>query len=76
MNSRLQTLTAAQLRNIIIVEMRKFAMALEYGSTFSDLQEMREYIKEVADLLTIKEKEEFAKTGVEISPQSNIKVSA
>ena len=74
MNSRLQTLTAARLRSITIVEMRKFALALEYGSTFSDLQEIREHIKELDDLLIVKEKEEAMQTSVEIPPQSDFKV--
>ena len=58
MNSQLQTLTAAQLRTIIIHEMRKFALALEYGSTLSDLQEIKENITELSDLLTKKENDE------------------
>ena len=58
MDSRFQDLTAAQLRTIIIHEMRKFALALEYGSTISDLQEIREHIKQLADTLAVREKEE------------------
>ena len=59
MNSRFQHFTAAQLRTIIIHEMRKFALALEYGSTISDLQEIREHIRQLADTLAVKEKEEY-----------------
>lgn len=59
MNNRLQNLTTAQLRTIMIHDMRKFALALEYGSTISDLEEIREHIKLLADLLAAKEKEEL-----------------
>jgi hypothetical protein len=58
MHSTLKNLSAAQLRTIFINEMKKFALALEYGSTVSDLQEIREQIKEMSDLLFMKEKEE------------------
>jgi hypothetical protein len=55
---RLQNLTAAQLRVITIHEMRKFAMALEYGSPISDLPEIREQIQLLTDTLALKEQEE------------------
>jgi hypothetical protein len=71
MNNRLQNLTTAQLRTIIIHEMRKFALALEYGSTISDLQEIREHIKLLGDLLSAKEKEESPFGNVEKSLQSS-----
>jgi len=60
MHSTLKNLSAAQLRTIFINEMKKFALALEYGSTVSDLQEIREQIKEMSDLLFMKEKEEIS----------------
>jgi len=69
MNNRLQNLTTAQLRTIIIHEMRKFALALEYGSTISDLQEIREHIKLLGDILSAKEKEESPFGNVENSRQ-------
>ena len=71
MNQRVQNLSAAQLRTIIIYEMRKFALALEYGATVSDLQEIREQIKELTDLLSLKEQEENYGITADISPQSN-----
>lgn len=71
MDSQFPNLTAAQLRTIIINEMRKFALALEYGSTISDLQEIREQIKLLADTLAVKEREEFQPI-VEITPQLNV----
>lgn len=58
MDTRFHRFTAAQLRTIIIHEMRKFALALEYGSTISDLQEIREHIRKLEDTLAVKEKEE------------------
>ena len=58
METRIQNLSAAQLRTIIIHEMRKFALALEYGSTISDLQEIREHIRSLTDALYFKEEEE------------------
>lgn len=68
MESRFQHLSAAQLRAIIIHEMRKFAFALELGSTVSDLEEIREHIKLLTDTLSIKEKEESIKAFVETVP--------
>jgi len=69
MEARFQHLSAAQLRTIVIHEMRKFALALEYGSTLSDLHEIREQIRLMSDTLAIKEKEESYIGGVEIVPQ-------
>ena len=59
MDSRFEHLTAAQLRTIIIHEMRKFAWALELGSTLSDLEEIRTHIRSLVEMLSIKEKEEM-----------------
>jgi hypothetical protein len=59
MEARIQNLSAAQLRTIIIHEMRKFALALEYGSTINDLQEIREHIRSLTDTLYFKEEEEL-----------------
>ena len=71
MDSRLQHFTAAQLRTIIIHEMRKFALALEYGATISDLQEIREHIRLLGDTLALKEKDESHFGNVEKSLQPN-----
>jgi len=59
MDSRFEHLTAAELRTIIIHEMRKFAWALELGSTLSDLEEIRTHIRSLVDILSNKEKEEM-----------------
>jgi len=76
MNQRVKNLSAAQLRTIIIYEMRKFALALEYGSTISDLQEIKEQIKELTDLLTLKEQNETYGITADISPQSSMSATA
>jgi len=75
MDTRFQKLSAAQLRTIIIHEMRKFALALEYGSTVSDLQEIREQIRLLTDALAVKEKEESYKHFVEEIPHSQTQES-
>ncbi|WP_207515376.1 hypothetical protein [Longitalea luteola] len=72
METRLQQFTAAQLRTIVIHEMRKFALALEYGSTISDLQEIREQVRLLADTLAAKEKEEAAPYFVESPLRSGL----
>jgi DNA-directed RNA polymerase subunit F len=56
--------------------MRKFALALEYGSTVSDLQEIKEQIKELTDLLSLKEQAETVGIIADISPQSNMSATA
>lgn len=70
MNSRVQNLSIAQLRSIAIHEMRKLATALEYGGTISDLQEVREHVRSLVDLLCVKEIEAERRIGVvEAVPQ-------
>ena len=66
MDPRFEHQTAAELRAQIIHEMRKFAWALELGSSLNDLEEIRTYIKSLVDTLSIKEKEEL--TTVEKLP--------
>lgn len=53
-----QNLSAGALRTIMIHEMRKFALALEYGSTLSDLEEIRDQIYAMTEALKVKEQEE------------------
>jgi len=53
-----QNLSAGALRTVVINEMRKYALALEYGSTISQLEEMREHIISMTDALKMKEQEE------------------
>lgn len=59
MDSRFEHLTATELRAIVIQEMRKFSWALELGTTVSDLEEIRNHIRLLVDMLSIKEKEEM-----------------
>jgi hypothetical protein len=59
MDSRFEHLTATELRAIVIHEMRKFSWALELGTTVSDLEEIRNHIRLLVDMLSIKEKEEM-----------------
>jgi len=68
MDSRFEHLTATELRAIVIQEMRKFSWALELGTTVSDLEEIRNHIRLLVDMLSIKEKEEMK--FVEKLPQS------
>jgi hypothetical protein len=70
MEPSLDKLPASVLRTIIIRETRKFALALEYGSTLSDLQEIRDYIKMLENLLSIKEKEETPILNMDNLPSS------
>jgi hypothetical protein len=53
-----QNLSAGALRTVVINEMRKYALALEYGSSISELEQMREHINSMADALKVKEQEE------------------
>ncbi|MBO9204941.1 MULTISPECIES: hypothetical protein [Niastella] len=69
MDSQYERLTATELRAIVIQEMRKFTWALELGSTVSDLEEIRNHIRSLVDMLSVKENRE---TGiVEKIPQIN-----
>ena len=58
MNPEIEKLTAGSLRQLLIREMKKFIVALKYDSTASDLEEIRDHIRELMNVLTLKEKEE------------------
>jgi hypothetical protein len=73
MNSSLEKLPASAIRTIIIHETRKFVLALQYGSTLSDLQDIRDYIKRLEDLLSTKEKEETQQLSTDNLPHLNIR---
>lgn len=73
MNSNLDKLPASALRTMIINETRKFILALEYGSTLSDLQEIKEFISRLEELLAKKEKEEKQLMNIENLPQVDIR---
>lgn len=68
MQSTWRNLSAAQLRTIFINEMRRFAAALEYGASLGDLQEIKEQMKEMADLLSLKEQHENWWGGTQAQP--------
>lgn len=59
MDSRFAELSAVELRSKILDETRKFILVLQFGSTLSELEEIRDRIKLLNDLLAIKEKEEL-----------------
>jgi len=46
------------LRTFLAQERRKFVLALQYGSSASDLEEIRDTIKEIQRLITEREKTE------------------
>jgi hypothetical protein len=72
MDSSLEKLPASAIRTIIIHETRKFVLALQFGSTLSDLQEIRDHIKKLENLLSTKEKEETQMLNSDDLPRLNI----
>lgn len=58
MNPTLQDLTAHALRKLMLSKAKAFVQALEQESSIRDLQEIRDSIKEIGDLLFRKEQEE------------------
>lgn len=51
MNHKLQSLTTEELTHLLIQERKKFIVAIDYGSTGSDLEEIREQIKELESII-------------------------
>lgn len=47
MHDHIRKLTTAGLQKLLSLESKKFIVAIEYGSTASDLSEIRETIKEI-----------------------------
>ena len=56
MNNKLQALTNDELVALLNQERKKFIVAIDYGSTASDLEEIKEYIKELESLLASRQK--------------------
>lgn len=56
MNTELQQLTIKSLRNLLILESKKFVWALELGATVSDLEEIRDRMRQITDLIYMKER--------------------
>lgn len=61
MDSKLHTLSASDLRTLMLHQAKKFIQALERGTPIHDLEAIRTYMKEIGDVLLVKEKEESAK---------------
>ena len=59
MKKRLQLLSASEIRDLLLQENKKFKAGLDFGSTSSDLQEIRDQIKMLEIILVDKEREEF-----------------
>ena len=51
MNNKLQALTNDELVTLLNQERKKFIVAIDYGTTASDLEEIKEYIKELESLI-------------------------
>jgi hypothetical protein len=58
MNQPFKTLSAHTLRTLMLSEAKKFAQELEHGATFSGLEAIQARMKDIADVLAIKEQEE------------------
>jgi hypothetical protein len=54
MNTPLESLQTEQLANMLTQEHKKFLLALEYGSSGSDLQEIRDRIKRLESIIQSK----------------------
>ena len=57
MDKPLEELPASALRNLLIEEVKKFIIALDYNST-EDLQAKKLHLRKIFDLITEKEREE------------------
>lgn len=47
MSSKFETLTVEQLSHLLSQERKKFVVAIDYGASGSDLEEIRDAIKEL-----------------------------
>lgn len=73
MNFHLANLSPSELRKMHILESKKFNVAIKYGSSVSDLEEIQSYIKEIECILKEKEHVEIPQTRVEsIPPYRNL----
>ena len=55
MNHKLQSLTTDEITNLLNQERKKFIVALDYGATGSDLEEIRDQIRELESLIDSRE---------------------
>ena len=54
MSQALRSLTTDQLVQLLNQERRKFLVAIDYGATGSDLQEIRDQIKELETTISLR----------------------
>lgn len=54
MNHKLNALTTEELVHLLSQERKKFIVAIDYGATASDLEEIRDQIKELEEIITAK----------------------
>lgn len=67
MNTELQKLPPPALRNRLIMESKKFIWALDLGATVHDLEEIRQAIRDITEILKLKES-----GSEELSLQKNV----
>lgn len=63
MNNKLQTLTTDELVALLHQERKKFLVALDYGSTASDLEEIRESIREFETIIASRGEQSGTRTA-------------
>jgi hypothetical protein len=68
MNQKLFKLTTDELIHLLNQERKKFIVAIDYGSTGSDLQEIRDQIKELEAIISTRK--ETDTSGISDSRQS------
>lgn len=51
MNKQLQALNTDELVSLLNQERKKFIVAIDYGSTASDLEEIKDYMRELESLI-------------------------
>ena len=57
MNTKLQSLTNDELVNLLNQERKKFIVAIDYGCSASDLQEIKDYIRELESLIATRQEQ-------------------
>lgn len=68
MNNRIASLSAPELRDLLIWESKKFNAAIKYRASVSDLEEIQVQIKEIEEVLKQKEIGEIPQSRVESIP--------
>jgi uncharacterized UPF0160 family protein len=58
MNHKLQALTTDELIQLLNQERKKFIVAIDYGASGSDLQEIRDHIKELESIIASRNSKE------------------